>query len=272
MSLRVLTWNCHRASATHPLWTYFAELAPDIALLQEVTGMPPALLESYQIRTATPVTRVGRSQRFHSAILAREQIKERVELKSDLAWVDRELQRFSANLLAYRIALGGSSDAVAVCVHSPAWPLDRARLRGEDLGLVKLTQNVDVWVTDLLLAALRCRPIDGVDWIIAGDFNLCESFDQWQNGPRGNREWLDRMSAIGFTECLRDSQGPLTPTFRKPGATVPTAQVDHLFVTARLRDRLSVCTTGEPGRVFGSRLSDHLPVIADFTFVHGEVT
>ena len=41
-------------------------------------------------------------------------------------------------------------------------------------------------------------------------------------------------------------------------------QIDHMFVTEALLSRLVTCKTGSQDRVFGSNLSDHLPVIADF--------
>jgi exodeoxyribonuclease-3 len=262
MSLRVVAWNCRRASATHPLWKYFTELSPDLALLQEVSGIPPEILATYDVRTATPPTKEGKLQKFRSALLTRGTIDPAVPLQSPLDWVNREISHFGANLMSYRVTLGGSAMNV-ITVYAPAWPVARDRLSGHDVSSVKLTQNRDVWVADLLVDALKMRN-PGEEWIVGGDFNSCETFDSWKGGPRGNREWLDRMSALGFTECLRSSQGVLTPTFRRPGSIIPSCQIDHLFVTAGLSARLEKCQTGETDRVFGSKLSDHLPIVADF--------
>jgi hypothetical protein len=41
--------------------------------------------------------------------------------------------------------------------------------------------------------------------------------------------------------------------------------MDHLFVSVSLATNLSSCTTGEHARVFEASLSDHLPIVADFT-------
>jgi exonuclease III len=153
---------------------------------------------------------------------------------------------------------------IIVGVYAPAWPVARERLVGQELSGVKLVQNPDVWVGDLLVSALRRRADDGAEWIVAGDFNSCETFDSWKGGPRGNREWLDRMTALGFVECLRHSRGALTPTFRKPGATKPTSQIDHMFVTSGLAAALVVCETGDHARVYDDQLSDHLPIVAKF--------
>ena len=65
-----------------------------------------------------------------------------------------------------------------ICVYSPAWPVDRGRLAGIDVSGVRLKQNRDVWVSDLLRAALSYMKLQPEEpWIVAGDFNLCETFD-----------------------------------------------------------------------------------------------
>jgi exonuclease III len=44
---------------------------------------------------------------------------------------------------------------------------------------------------------------------------------------------------------------------------------DHLFVTQALAEQLTFCTTGSHARVFGSHLSDHLPIVAHFDSAAG---
>ena len=151
-------------------------------------------------------------------------------------------------------------------MYSPAWPVDRTRLDGIDVSGVKLSQNPNVWVSDLLWAALNCQhPTLSAEWVIAGDFNASETFDQWRGGPRGNREYLDRMASVGLVECLRHAQGRLTPTFRNPSGGAIKHQMDHLFVTAGMAARLIRCETGAQATVFDGRMSDHLPIVADFS-------
>jgi hypothetical protein len=72
------------------------------------------------------------------------------------------------------------------------------------------------------------------------------------------------MDQLGLVDCLRHAQGALTPTFRTLGKGTITAQIDHLFVTNILRASLVTCDTGSRQRVFDNRLSDHLPIVADF--------
>jgi hypothetical protein len=123
-----------------------------------------------------------------------------------------------------------------VGVYSPAWPVDRARLAGVDVDPIKLTLDPDVWVADLLWASLRSRDLNPQDlWVVAGDFNLSETFDDvWPGGPHGNREYLDRMRALVMTECLRKMKGQLTPTFKNHRGRKVIHQIDHLFVTEPL--------------------------------------
>lgn len=266
MPHRILSWNCRRAGTGGAVWQYITELAPDIAVLQEVTGIPQHVRDRYDIRLATPENRGGRPQRFQSAMLARGTIGDTVQLQSGLDWVNDELKRFAPNLLAHQVVIDDLPPLTVVAVYSPAWPVSRERLHGKDLSTVKLSQNLDVWVADLLVSALKAQPLGSFSrWIIAGDFNSCESFDVWKGGPRGNREWLDRMAALDLVECLRHSQGMLTPTFRRPGAVSPKAQIDHIFVSHILSNRLLSCRTGDFDRVYSQKMSDHLPIIADFS-------
>ena len=102
-------------------------------------------------------------------------------------------------------------------------------------------------------------------WVIGGDFNSSETFDFGPGGPRGNKEHLDHMAELGLTECLRKSRGKLAPTFRHSRGSIQH-QIDHLFVTKCLADKLQSCDVGVQEEIFGAnpRLSDHLPIIADF--------
>jgi endonuclease/exonuclease/phosphatase family metal-dependent hydrolase len=153
-----------------------------------------------------------------------------------------------------------------VCVYNPAWPIDRARFHGIDVSGVKLKLDPDVWVGDILWAALHHSQYPSRDlWLVGGDFNLSESFDWRPKGPRGNKEYLDRMAALGLVECLRQSTGCVTPTFRNTDGQAVKHQLDHIFVSRQLALALAACRTGSQEQVFG-RLSDHLPVLADFDF------
>lgn len=262
--MRVLTWNCRRAQSQSGLWDHVREVAPDIALLQEVAGLPRDLAGDYEVVSATPPTRAGRPQRFRSAMLVKGTIVGEYQPTAAEAWVAGALRYFGGTLLGRRVRLKGAGELTAVCVHSPAWPVPRTFYAAEDVTNVKLPENSDIWVTDLLVAGLRAEgDVATAAWLVAGDFNACETFDRRKD--RGNRRWLDRMSSLGLVECVRHHTGTLTPTFRRPGRVRPHCQIDYLFASRQLSEQLTSCRTGDPQRIFGAGVSDHLPIVADFS-------
>ena len=263
--MRVISWNCHRASARSKVWDYLIELDPDVALLQEVCGIPQFIEDYYSIIQQPPVRKNGSPQNFMTSVLVRGSFGNRIVLKALEPWVNAELARFSGNLVGIEIQPKHGPSLNIICIYSPAWPVDKARLVDIDVTSVRLTQNRNVWVTDLLWAALSLNPPQANDaWIIGGDLNMCETFDAWGGRPRGNREYLDKMEKLGLVDCLRYKKGDLTPTYKTLGKNTITAQIDHLFVTDTLRLNLAACDTGCRDRVFGGMLSDHLPIVADF--------
>jgi endonuclease/exonuclease/phosphatase family metal-dependent hydrolase len=246
------------------VWDYIRSLNPDVAFLQEVCSVPGWITESFAVLSKRAVRKTGADQIFSNVIMVRGTIGPAVQLTSTLPWVRNELSLFSNNVFAVQIEPHCSSPFVGVCVYSPAWPVDRKRLSAADISDVRLTQNNDVWVTDLLREALLNADLSaGAPWVVAGDFNMCETFDAWRGGPRGNREFLDRLLALGLTDCLRFSRGALTPTFKTLRTGLIKSQIDYIFATDALLERLISCDTG-PEEIIPSGVSDHLPVVADF--------
>jgi exonuclease III len=263
--MRICSWNVRRASRKSSVWNYLSEMDPDIALLQEVGSIPESLAARYRAVSRHPITKNGTPQRFKTAILARGDLTEAIQLNSNWGWVNSELERYSGNILAHGVVVGGKEYSV-VSAYSPAWPIDPQRLKGIDVTPVKLQNNPKVWTTEILWAALLHTIKGKGNWIVGGDLNSSETFDYlWKGGPRGNKEILDRFDALGFIECLRKYSGRLVPTFRNPSDGKVIHQMDHLFVNNELGGQLEFCKTGEPEVVFANSLSDHLPIIADFT-------
>ncbi len=58
---------------------------------------------------------------------------------------------------------------------------------------------------------------------------------------KGNGEYLEGMKDLGFTECLTTSNGKLIPTFRNPADKRIDHQIDHLFISEGLKDKLINC-------------------------------
>jgi hypothetical protein len=176
--VRVVTWNCRKASAQSRVWDYLLELDPDLALLQEVCGIPQHVKSRYTAVQQSPVRKNGSPQQFTTAVLVRGVVGNRLMLQGPAPWVDAEIQRFAGNLIGVELQPDGGPRLKIICVYSPAWPVDKRQLVDVDVTAVRLTQNRDVWVTDLLWAArFLNKPQPGEPWIIGGDFNLCETFD-----------------------------------------------------------------------------------------------
>ena len=103
---------------------------------------------------------------------------------------------------------------------------------------------------------------------MGGDFNNSETFDYlWKSVPRGNKQVLDRMSEIGFEECLRSFNGEFTPPFQNPMGRKIIRQLDLIFVTERLQSPLVKCVVGDSSKVFGEHIGDHLRVIGDLRHI-----
>lgn len=239
------------------------ELGPDLALLQEVGGIPVAVSDHYKIASRAATGKQGQAQRFSTVILTKGDIGEPIHLSSRWDWVNRELEHFRGNLVAYHVTVGGA-DFRVLSIYSPAWPVDPARLQDTDVTPVKLKLNPKVWVTELLWASLLDAGTQQPPWIIGGDLNSSSTFDVlWPGGPHGNQEFFDRMTALGFSECLLQGQGKLTPTFRNPRGGKIIHQLDHLFLSNVLVPQLISCRAETGWGVFERSLSDHLPIVAE---------
>lgn len=260
-----MTWNCRRARADGPAWDVVRRVAPDVAVLQEVHSIPDWVRDRWAVAAVCPVTRTGRPQRFQSVTLVKGELLEPLAMRTAIPWVNRALDRFRNQLAGWRVRLGTGLHLNVVNVYSPAWPIEPCLLPGETTAGVQLEQNRSVWVTDLLWAWLREVPdLRSEPWLVAGDLNASITFDSWPGGPRGNREFQDRMRSIGLTECLAGFHGRLVPTFRNGRGGRVVHQIDHLYVSPPLADRLERCDTGDPAEVFGRGLSDHLAVVGEF--------
>lgn len=263
--MRVITWNCNKATASRKSWDYLLELRPDVALLQEVASVPDSVEKAYKVYGHAATRQDGAKQKFMTTILSKATIKATQRIESRVPWVKRELDWFSGNFISCDVIAGDSTTIRLVSVYSPAWPVAKSRIANDDVVDVKLKLNRDVWAADLLWVSLReALPTREGPWIVAGDFNCSETFDEWDDGPRGNKEYLDRMSAIGLTECLRHHQGHLVPTFVNTDKKTLKHQMDHMFVTEDLASTLKACEVGDKDAVFGQKMSDHLPIVADF--------
>jgi exonuclease III len=273
--MRVVSWNMRRATRTSPAWKILTELKPDLALLQEVSGIPADVGQSFDVKFKNAVTKTGTPQRFGTAILVKGAIVGELPLSSAYDWVNQEIKRFAGNIVSCTVATAQYPRLNVVSVYSPAWPINTSAYPIADVTAVKLIHNPRVWGTEILWSVLGKADLADAPWIVGGDFNISETFDtEWQgrNGVRfgirssGNREILDRMQVLGFTECLRQHNGRLVPTFKHSRRDI-AHQIDHLFVTGPLASLLGCCVVGDQLDVFLNSVSDHLPIISDFRSV-----
>ncbi|MCP4142509.1 MAG: endonuclease/exonuclease/phosphatase family protein [Chloroflexi bacterium] len=265
--MKVLVWNVRRANdKRNDIWDYFLEIAPDIALLQEVGSLPSTISSCYSTLQRNAYAGNGKNQKFHTSVLVKGSINYSLNFTTQWAWVNEELQNYAGNIVPAQISLTSGDVFRAVSVYSPAWPIfDRKKLKEIDAKAIQLENNPDIWVTEILWAALMNENLTDTSWIVAGDFNSSVTFDtMWKGGPHGNQEIQDRMVALGLTECLALFQGKITPTFRNTSNKKVIHQMDHLFVSKKMAERLTSCTTGDANRVFDGSMSDHLPIIAEF--------
>jgi endonuclease/exonuclease/phosphatase family metal-dependent hydrolase len=263
---RVVSWNLHYGKVSSFAWDYLLELHPDIALLQEAGVFPEKISSRFSKTASVPIKKDGMPQHFKTAILVKGHVGEPIFLSAPTKWMAKELKRFEGNLVSRMVVSDNGTTINAISVYNPAWGIERARVSKYDLSEITLPTTRGIWLADILWASLKHMELrTNEPWVIAGDFNLSETFDAWRVGKQSNRAYLQRMRELGLTECLCESQGQLTPTFRNPSRGNPVIhQMDHLFVTKVLADKLVTCFTGDKDIVFGKRLSDHLPIIADF--------
>lgn len=267
-AFRVVTWNCRRASAASGLWDYLLELDPDVALLQDFGSVPDRVRSQYTHAMNVKPPAANRAPRHMTGVLVKSADVEDLPLPAPNEWVARELENMGEFLNAKVVTLSGGIRLKVISVYSPAFPIDPERLKGIDTSSIQLTQSRDLWVTELMWAALTSMKVSEEEpVVVGGDLNSSETFDiLWRGGPRGNREIMDRMNALGFYDCLRMFKGELTPTFRTPRGGQLVHQLDHLYVTPLLLSRLAWCDIGSITRIFEAKptLSDHLPIVADF--------
>ena len=266
--MKVLVWNVRRANnKRNDVWEYFLEIDPDIALLQEVGSLPTSISSHYSALQRNAYAGSGQDQKFQTSLLVKGLINYPLNFTTQWAWVNEELQNYAGNIISARISLFSGDAFNVVSVYSPAWPIiDRKKLEEVDTVNIKLKYSPDLWLTEILWAALKSERMTAIPWIVAGDFNSSITFDtMWKGGPHGNQEIQDRMVSLGLIECLAFFQGKLTPTFKNSSNKKVIHQMDHLFVSKNLvEQQLKYCETGDANRVLNGSMSDHLPIIAEF--------
>ena len=263
--MRVLTWNANKAGESRRgLWEMVQREDADIVLLQEVTGIPEWIRNQYQCHVISPRYFEGHNAPFFSAVLAKGMVDATPYLVSELEWVNKIYSERYGWIVGCEITLACGEKFRVVAVHSPAFPIPRDQWADVDISAVKLTNNPELWFTEVLWALLRSASIsDDTNWIVGGDFNTSVKFDE----PRdtGNREVVRRLNVLGLTDCLSRYHGGAVPTFQDSGKRIEH-QLDYCYVNVPMLARLSRARVPSHEDVFlrKPRLSDHLPILCEF--------
>ena len=265
--MKFVTWNVRRSTDDKKCWEIFSALNPDIAVLQEVGKLPTYLEEKYRCIFKIPKSKTSKNQKFSTYILTNGSVLGELRLSSEFDWVNKEYDFFSGNIVGHQVSDKNGSLFNVLSIYSPAWCVPWDRLNGIDVSKVKLHNNPDVWCTEIIWSLL-CNSLPSLDqnWIMAGDFNCSTTFDwMWGKKPRGNQEIIDRLTNLGLTDCLSFHHGNLVPTFKNTTGGKVIHQLDYVYVNEPLLSRLKYCDTSYSDVVFDQNISDHLPIIAEFS-------
>lgn len=260
--MRVITWNMRKASLRSEAWNYLLELDPDIALIQDAGPVPDAVRSQLAIASDAGTYIEGRVARHMTLILARGEIGEFRPLPVPNWWVGSALQAWREYFTTRTVMLPSGESLNVMSVYSLAIPVPRSWWEDQNVSSIKLVNNPKIWGTELMVATLRANETVATEpWIVAGDLDSSLLFDHPK--PQGNAEIQERMEALGFMGMLRATHGH-TPTWRNNRGDI-RYQLDHLFMTGQLSDRVVSCNVGDAQRVWGPKpsLSDHLPIVVD---------
>lgn len=263
--MKVLTWNVKGASTYSAAWEFLKGEAPDIALLQEVTKLPDWIQDSYDNHQVYPRFFGGQRAKFSTVILSKWPINTSPYLSSSLEWVNSIHRDRDCWIIECETIPESAEPIRLVSVHSPAFPVPPETLEGIDISPIQLTNNPNLWFTEILWSLLYNENIDGsVPWIVAGDFNTSVLFDKPKD--RGNRMVIKRLNELGLTDCLSHYKSKPIPTYKPPVGPV-IHQLDYCYVNKPLMKLFVRAHVPAQSEIFDSQpkmLSDHLPIICEF--------
>ena len=263
--MKVLTWNVNKAGESRPeLWQMVQREDADIVLLQEVGRIPGWIWNQYQCHVISPRFFEGHNAPFSSAVLSKGLVDATPYLESELDWVNKIHSERHGWIVGCEITLACGGRFRVVAVHLPAFPIPREQWTDVDASTVKLTNNPQLWFTEILWALLRSAGISNdTNWIVAGDFNSSVKLDEPKDN--GNREFLGRLNALGLTDCLSHHHGRAVPTFQTPLKSIEH-QLDYCHVNLPMLKRLTKARVPSHKDIFHRtpRLSDHLPILCEF--------
>ena len=265
--MKILTWNVNRASVSRSeLWETLWREDADIVLLQEATKIPEWILRHYGYNSHTVFPRFfgGHNARFQTVVLTRWAMNRKPFLTSEHKWVNKIHGERYGWIIGCEIVDDSGVRFRVVSVHAPAFHVPWKFLDGVDVSSIKLKNNPKLWFSEILWSLLKNANIaDDTNWIVGGDFNSSVKFDRPRD--RGNGEIVDRLNALGLTDCLGHFNKAAVPTFQHTSKVVEH-QLDYCYVNKPMLERLTNARVLPREDVFDRipRLSDHLPILCEF--------
>lgn len=265
--MRVVTWNMaywsHRQRHDAAWRWVLAELRPDVLLCQEAV-VPEWVAAEYAVvwsrayeggrhpwgtgivtRLRCTPCRVPRLDGWFTALPSS------VPEKSEMAGIHRA----DGWLATARIEVPDLDlEMLVASVHSPSYPIEKARLTGIDVTEMKLKKNPDLWFLDVLFFFLKAQI--GARFVVGGDFNYSRLLDVTLGGERGNNEFFDRVATEGFVSLHRLFHDADERTFFHPQRA--HHQLDYLYADAPVAAHATGCFVGPV-----TEYSDHAPLVAD---------
>lgn len=268
-----MTWNLAYFKPSHyktlenrrRQWSLLAELAPDIALLQECRPSdlprlaPPWMAGAYDVVHSIPPR-----QSAGSAVLARKSF---LPAPCDRASLPGTEQRWLAFLGGYvataQLNLSGGV-LNAASVHALAGDIDHESVTDADHAAIRGPSSARGRYNDMAAAALLPLTRSG-SFVIGGDWNVALLFDaNYPSTAPASAEFFEARARANWHHALRKFSEQEVRTYLDPQSD--GYELDHLFTDQGLHEALSRCAV--PGDPSLSQLSDHAPLIADFTDAH----
>ena len=263
--MKFLTWNVNKSTESRTgLWEMVQREDPDIVLLQEVNRIPKLFRNHYQFHEIRPRYFIGENAPFSMAVMARGSIDSTPYLKSNVEWINKIHKEQYGWIIDCEITISTGEQYWVVSVHLPSFEIPRNLWTEKNVAGIKLTNNRDLWFTEILWAQLRDVKISNdMNWIVAGDFNTSVLLDIPYN--RGNQEIIDRLNSLGLTDCLSHCHHGAVATYMHSNKVVEH-QLDYVYVNGPMLERLTQSRVPRQEDVFDQvlRLSDHLPIVCKF--------
>lgn len=265
--MRVVTWNMaywsHRRHHEAAWRWLLEELRPDLLLCQEAV-VPEWVAAEHAVVWSRAYD--GGRQPWGTGIVTRLRCTPcRIPGLDD--WFDAlplsipgqsekaGIHRADGWLASARVDVGELDlEMLVASVHSPAYPIEKGRLTGIDVTDMKLKQNPDLWLLDVVFFFLKAQL--GTRFMVGGDFNYSRLLDTTLGEERGNNEFFDRVATEGFVSLHRLFHDADERTFFHPKRA--HHQLDYLYADAPMAKYASGCFVHPV-----TEYSDHAPLVAD---------